>query len=85
MGWGDVKLSGVLGMYLGFLGWGPLVVGGFLGFLLGGVAGIVLIVVGAVRFRSKIPYGPYMLAGTFAGVFWGQAISDWYRGFFGLG
>jgi leader peptidase (prepilin peptidase)/N-methyltransferase len=85
MGWGDVKLSGVLGMYLGFLGWGPLVVGGFLGFLLGGLGGIVLMLVGAVRFRSKIPYGPYMLAGTFAGVFWGQAISDWYRGFFGLG
>ena len=84
MGWGDVKLSGVLGMYLGFLGWGPLVVGGFLGFLLGGLGGVVLLLVGAAKLRTKIPYGPYMLAGTFAGIFWGQAISDWYRGFFGL-
>ena len=85
MGWGDVKLSGVLGMYLGFLGWGALVVGGFVGFLLGGLGGILLILLGAARFRTKIPYGPYMIAGAFVGVFWGESLASWYRGFFGLG
>jgi leader peptidase (prepilin peptidase) / N-methyltransferase len=85
MGWGDVKLSGVLGMYLGFLGFGPLVVGGFAGFLLGGLGGIALMLAGAAKWRSRIPYGPYMLAGAFVGIFWGQAIADWYRGVFGLG
>lgn len=85
MGWGDVKLSGVLGMYLGFLGWGVLVFGGFAGFLLGGIGGIVLILAGAARLRSKIPYGPYMVAGTFVAVFWGQSFVDWYRGVFNLG
>jgi leader peptidase (prepilin peptidase) / N-methyltransferase len=83
MGWGDVKLAGVLGMYLGWLGWGPLVVGGFLGFLLGGLIGAALMLAGRAGRKTKIPYGPYMIAGTFLAVFWGQRIADWYTGILG--
>jgi leader peptidase (prepilin peptidase)/N-methyltransferase len=83
MGWGDVKLAGVLGMYLGWLGWGPLIVGGFLGFLLGGLLGAALMVAGRAGRKTKIPYGPYMLLGAFLAVFWGQRIADWYRGILG--
>ncbi len=78
MGLGDVKLAGVLGIYLGWLGWGPLVIGGFLGFLLGGVVGGALMVVGRAGRKSKIPFGPFMILGAFLAVFFGQAISDWY-------
>ena len=83
MGWGDVKLAGVLGMYLGWLGWGSVVVGGFLGFLLGGVVGAGLMLAGRAGRKTKIPYGPYMIVGAFLAVFWGQRISDWYRGILG--
>jgi leader peptidase (prepilin peptidase) / N-methyltransferase len=83
MGWGDVKLAGVLGMYLGWLGWGSLVVGGFLGFLLGGLIGAGLMVAGRAGRKTKIPYGPYMIAGTFLAIFWGQRIADWYSGILG--
>ena len=36
MGYGDVRLSGVLGIALGYLGWGELLVGIYAGFLVGG-------------------------------------------------
>ena len=39
MGYGDVRLSGLLGIALGYLGWGELVVGIFGGFLVGGLGG----------------------------------------------
>lgn len=45
-GFGDVKLAGLIGLYLGWLGWGSLLVGAFLGFLLGAVVGIALMVRG---------------------------------------
>src|SRR4051794_32155705 len=54
MGFGDVKLAGVLGMYLGFLSWGVLVVGGFLGFALGAVVGGALMVAQRAGRKSAI-------------------------------
>src|SRR4051794_7631066 len=46
MGWGDVKLAGVLGLYTAFLGWGSWAVGLFGGFLFGGVVSIGLVLAG---------------------------------------
>jgi leader peptidase (prepilin peptidase)/N-methyltransferase len=84
MGLGDVKLSGVLGLYLGWLGWGELVVGLFLGFLLGGLFGIGVIVAGRGGRRSKVPFGPFMLAGTLLSVLVGGALADAYLSATGL-
>jgi leader peptidase (prepilin peptidase)/N-methyltransferase len=84
MGWGDVKLSGVLGLYLGFLGWGALVVGGFLAFFLGGVVGIALMLGGRARRKSKIPFGPFMVAGALIAVFVGQQLAHAYTHTMGL-
>jgi leader peptidase (prepilin peptidase) / N-methyltransferase len=78
MGLGDVKLAGVLGLYLGWLGWGVLVIGGFLGFLLGAVLGGVLMVVGRARRKTKIPFGPFMLLGTLLAIVWGDGLWDAY-------
>ena len=84
MGFGDVKLAGVLGMYLAWLSWGSLVVGGFAAFLIGGVAGLVLIGTGRAGRRSAIPFGPYMLVGALVGVLWGTQISSAYAHMLGL-
>lgn len=78
MGFGDVKLAGVLGLYLGWLGWAEVVVGGFLGFFLGGVIGILLLLTRRAGRKSQIPYGPYMLAGALIAIAWGGALADLY-------
>lgn len=78
MGWGDVKLAGVLGLYLGFLGWRHLVVGAFLAFLLGGVASVALVVIRRAGRKSRIPFGPFMLAGAVIAVFAGDPVMHWY-------
>jgi leader peptidase (prepilin peptidase)/N-methyltransferase len=80
MGFGDVKLAGVLGLYLGWVGWGALVVGWFAAFLLGGVFSIGLLLTRKVGRRSGIPFGPWMLLGAAVGIAWGQPIWGWYLG-----
>lgn len=84
MGFGDVKLAGVLGAYLGWLGWGVLAVGGFLGFLLGGVVGGALMTVRRAGRKSKIPFGPFMLAGVLIAVFFGHTLAELYLDVVGL-
>jgi leader peptidase (prepilin peptidase)/N-methyltransferase len=78
MGFGDVKLAGILGMYLGWLGWGVLVVGAFLGFLLGGTIGVALMASRRATRKSEIPFGPSMLGGVLVAVLAGQALADAY-------
>lgn len=82
MGFGDVKLAGVLGMFLGYLGWAPLAVGAFLGFLLGGVGGIAMMLGGRAGRKSKIPFGPYMVAGALIAVLAGAQLGHAYTQLF---
>jgi leader peptidase (prepilin peptidase) / N-methyltransferase len=78
MGFGDVKLAGVLGLYLGYLGWAEVITGGFLGFLFGGVVGGALMALQKAGRKSQIPFGPFMLAGTLAAILAGGALADFY-------
>lgn len=68
MGWGDVKLAGLLGVVLGLMGLRAALFGAGLGFLL--AAGYALIVL-AVRRRRRtetFPLGPFMVIGVAAGI-----------------
>ena len=85
MGFGDVKLAGVLGLFLGWLGWGELVVGSFAAFVLGGVFSIILLASRRAGRKSGIPFGPWMLAGAWVGIFLGGIIWTGYLSLFGLG
>lgn len=78
MGGGDVKLAGVVGLYLGYVGWGALAVGAFAAFLLGGLYGLALLAVRKAGRKSRIPFGPWMLTGAWVGIFTGEAVGRWY-------
>lgn len=66
IGWGDVKLSGLLGLYLGWVGLTELVIGLAAGFVLAAVVGIGLIAARKATRKSQIPFGPFMLTGALA-------------------
>jgi leader peptidase (prepilin peptidase)/N-methyltransferase len=80
MGFGDVRLSFVLGLYLGYLGALDVVFGIFLGFAYGAVVGVALMAIRRHGRRQHIPFGPYLAAGTLTIVLAGGPILDWYRG-----
>ena len=68
LGGGDVKLSGLLGLYLGWLSPGTPVVGLFLGYLFAAVTGLALIACRRASRKSHLPFGPFLLAGTLAAI-----------------
>jgi leader peptidase (prepilin peptidase) / N-methyltransferase len=78
MGFGDVKLSGVIGGLLAYLSWSALFVGAFAGFLLGGVAGVALLAAGRGGRKTALPFGPFMIAGAFVAIFVAHPIANAY-------
>lgn len=77
MGYGDVRLSGVLGIALGYLGWGELLVGVYAGFVVGALGGLGLSALRIVD-RKAYPFGPFMLVGAVIGVVLGPYVAAWY-------
>jgi leader peptidase (prepilin peptidase)/N-methyltransferase len=84
MGLGDVKLAGVLGLFLGYLGVAQLTVGIAAGFLVGAVVGVAMIAGRRSSRKSRIPFGPWMLAGAWIGVLAGQPLASAYLRLTGL-
>ncbi len=84
MGMGDVKLAGVLGLFLGSLGWGQLAVGAGAAFVLGGLFSVILLITKRAGRKSGIPCGPWMLLGAWVGIFAGPAIAGGYLSIVGL-
>lgn len=65
LGFGDVKLSGLIGLVLGWIGVGHALVALLAGFVVGGLIAVVMLVGQRVGLRSHIAFGPSMLAGAF--------------------
>ena len=72
-GYGDVRLSGVVGLALGALGSAETLTGTYGGFVLGAVGGLVFSRLGWVD-RKGFAFGPYMVVGAVVGAAWGPSI-----------
>jgi len=79
MGFGDVRLAALLGLFLGWLGPAHVGLGLFLGFVSGGLAGIAALALGRSR-KSALPFAPFLALGTVVAVLVGRPILDWYLG-----
>lgn len=77
LGYGDVRLSGVLGMALAWQGWPELVIGLYAAFLIGGIVGAVLSALKIVD-RKGYPFGPFLLFGAWLAVAIAPAVTDWW-------
>lgn len=75
MGFGDVKLVFLMGF---FLGWPKIFPALFFAFVSGSIAGMALIAFKKKKMKSEVPFGPFLVSGTFFALFFGEKILNWY-------
>lgn len=83
MGFGDVRLATYLGFPLGWLAIGLVAVGLMSAFVAASVVGVALLAAGRGR-KTRIPFGPYLVAGALFAVLAGRAVVDRYVELFGV-
>jgi leader peptidase (prepilin peptidase)/N-methyltransferase len=77
MGWGDVKLAGLIGLATGF----PLVfLSVIMGAILGGIVAVAMVITKKRQRRQTIPFGPFLAAAAMITLLWGSTILEWYLG-----
>jgi len=80
IGFGDVRLAGLCGAFLGWIGYRELLASFLLSFVLAGVPAVVLLAMKKVQRRTQIPFGPFLAAGTMVTVLFGAPIvRAWVR------
>lgn len=83
MGFGDVRLAGLIGLVTGFAGVDKVLLALFGSFVLASVGGLSLM---AARLRSRkdrIPFGPFLALSAVIVLLFGVQLSAAYAGFFG--
>lgn len=79
IGFGDVKLAGLIGLVTGSR---LVLVAMLMGVILGGLVGMVLLLLKIKRGKEAIPFGPFLSLTTMVTLFWGNDIIRWYLGLF---
>ena len=79
MGIGDIKLAFFMGLFLSFPG---ILIALFSAFLVGAVLGLWLVAFGKKTMKSEVPFGPFLVTGTFIALFFSQPLINWYWNLF---
>lgn len=81
IGGGDVRYGFVMGLLLGGFK-------GLLGLGIASYAGVLyaagLVVAGKYHKKMQIPFGPFLILGTYTSLLWGHHVIDWYKQIAGL-
>lgn len=79
MGWGDVKMAGLIGLVTGAR---LVLVALGMGIILGGLVAVVLLVLRIKKRKEVIPFGPFLSLGAIVALLYGGDILNWYLGLF---
>lgn len=79
LGGGDVQFAFLIGLITGFPN---MIVAVFSAFLTGAIASVILIALKKKKLGETVPFGPFLVVGTFTALFWGDSILNWYLGLF---
>lgn len=77
MGMGDIKLAGLIGVFLGLEKAFLMIL---LSFIIGGLVGAVLLIFRIKKRKDAIPFGPYLAIASVISMFFGKKILNWWLG-----
>jgi len=71
LGFGDVKLAGILGLLLGHP---DTIIALYIAFLTGAIVGVILMISHKAGMKTRIAFGPFLIVGAICASLWGERI-----------
>ena len=79
LGYGDAKMLGLIGA---FLGWPLMLVTAVIAFILGALVGLALVAAGRAGPRTELPFGSFLAVAAMLAMMARDAIVNWYLGLY---
>lgn len=74
IGSGDIWLGAIMGATLG---WPSVGLAIYFAYLIGGAFALILLLAKKIQPGSRVPFGPALVVGTLAAIWWGPEIMEW--------